>query len=196
MKRILSNISYTGQEIDDYQSFARLPDYLKDFLSCQNGFIAFNGGFHVRGCVLTPKWHSLGDAWYGDLKLSDLFVNLTTDDIPIAQDCFGDQYLIRNDEVIRLLSETGELEYLKTDFHNFMDLIADDPFGVLNIDGIERFDLKPGQLLSVFPPFCINTNSEYSIKPIDSYDRIRFLSHLSRQISNLPDGTDVKMVVK
>jgi hypothetical protein len=193
MTEYLQNITYTGQKIDDFESFGRLPDYLKDFLSRQNGLIAFDGGFHIRGCVLTPKWHSLGYAWDGELKLSALFDNLTPNDIPIAQDCFGDQYLIRDNQIIRLLTETGDLEFLETDFYKFIELVEADPIGILNVVDIDRFDLKPGQLLSVIPPFCIKSKSDRSIKPVDSDERIRFLSSFSRQISNLPDGTNIKI---
>jgi hypothetical protein len=196
MTEQLRNITYKGQKIDDFESFDRIPDYLKDFLSRQNGLIALDGGFHIRGCVLTPKWHSLGYAWFGELKLSNLFDNLTPNDIPIAQDCFGYQYLIRDNQIIRLLTETGDLEFLETDFYRFIELVKADPIGILNVENIDRFDLKPGQLLSVIPPFCIKSDSDRLIKPIDSEERIRFLSSLSRQISNLPDGTNIEIETK
>lgn len=193
MTNPLLSTTYIGQNINDLICYDKLPDYLKDFLSRQNGFIALEGGFHVRGCVLAPEWHSLGDAWFGGLKLSDLFDHLTPNDIPIAQDGFGDQYLIRDGQIIRLLSETGELEFLEIDFHTFLELVQTDPVGVLNVENMGRFGLKPGQLLSVIPPFCINTDSDRSIKPIDAEERIRFLSAFSRQIGHLPDGTKVKI---
>jgi len=190
------NIIYRGKEIDDKNTFEILPDYLRDFLSRQNGFVMINGGLHFRGCVLTPKWHSLGYVWFGELKLSDLFDCLTKNDIPIAQDCFGDQYLIRDNKIIKLLAESGDLEFLEIDFDKFIENLKADPVRTLNVENVDKFDLKPGKLLSVIPPFCIKSDSERSFKQIDAEERIRFLSNLSRQIRNLPDGTSIKFKVE
>ncbi len=193
MNTQLQNTTYTGQKIDDFQCFNRLPDYLKNFYTNQNGFVALNGGFHIRGCVINPQWHSLGNVWLGDLKLSDLFDSLSPNDIPIAQDCFGDQYLIREEKVIKLLAETDDIVFLEKDFFEFLELVKANPIGFLNIENIDQFELKPGQLLSVFPPFCINSESEISMKPIDFVDRILFLSYISKQIKNFPDGTNIEI---
>jgi len=188
----LQNITYSGQKIDDFDTFDILPDYLKDFYSHQNGLIAYHGGLHIRGCVLIPKWHSLGYLWLGELKISDLFDCITPNDIPIAQDCFGDQYLIRDNQIIRLLAETGDLELLGMDFNDFIKQVGANPIETLNVENVDRFDLHPGQLLSVIPPFCIKSDSERLIKPIDSEERLRFLSYLSGQIRNLPDGSAIE----
>ena len=85
MTQQLQNITYSGQKIDDIDTFDILPDFLKDFYLSQNGFVAFNGGFHFRGCVKTPKWHSIKEIWFGDIKLSRLFASVDINDIPFAQ---------------------------------------------------------------------------------------------------------------
>lgn len=195
MIKHLHKITYTGGKIDDFQCFNNLPDYLKDFYTNHNGFVAFSGGFHIRGCVLNHQWHSLGNVWFGKCKLSDLFDSLTTKDIPVAQDCFGDQYLIRENKVIKLLAESNDIEFLEKDFFEFLELVKADPIGFLNIENIDQFDLKPGQLLSVLPPFCIKSESDISIKPIDFEERILFLSNLSQQIKNFPDGTNIEIKI-
>lgn len=192
----LQNTTYIGQDINDTECFSRLPDYLKEFFTHQNGFIAFEGCFHIRGCVLNPKWHSLGCFWYGELKLSNLFDSILPNDIPIGQDCFGDQYLIRDNKIIKLLAESGDIVFIGIDFNDFLKNLLTDPKGFLNIENIGHFKMKPGQLLSVFPPFCINSKSEISIKPIDSIERILFLSNLSNQIKKLPYGTNIDIEFK
>jgi hypothetical protein len=192
----MQNISYIGKAIEDKDTFDILPVYLKDYYCQQNGLIAFHGGLHIRGCVLKPYWHSLGYSWFGEMKLSNLFDCLTINDIPFAQDCFGNQYLIRENQIIRLLAETSELEFLHIDFKSFIERANSNPEEFLNIEKIERFDLKPGQLLNVTPPFCLKSEAERSFKPIDSEERIRFLSYFSRQISNLPNGTNITIETK
>jgi hypothetical protein len=196
MATYFSNITYFGQNIDDQDTFDILPQYLKEFMTQSNGLIAFSGGIHFRGCVRTPEWHSLYHFWFGSYKLSDLFDEIDINDIPIAQDCFGDQFLIRKGHIIKLLSETGEVVSLETDFNGFIKQIISDPIRTLNIESIEDFNLQPGQLLSAFPPFCIKTDTKRSIVSIKAEDRIVFLSDLSKQLRNLSEGAEIRFEVR
>lgn len=196
MRSEFNDITYIGQEIDDFNTLEILPEYLRHFFANQNGLIAYHGGFHIRGCVINPLWHSLGYVWFGDLNLSNLFDCISQNDIPIAQDCFGDQYLIRDNSIIRLSAEIGDLEFLNLHFHDFLKKVQVDPISMLNIENIEQFKLKNGQLLSVFPPFSINTESTQMIRPIDFEQRIRYLSQLSKKINKLPDSTEIEFVIK
>ena len=196
MTQQLQNITYSGQKIDDIDTFDILPDFLKDFYLSQNGFVAFNGGFHFRGCVKTPKWHSIKEIWFGDIKLSRLFASVDINDIPFAQDCFGDQFLIRKNTILRLSSETDEILDLGIDFNGFLNQIYNNPFEFLNIDNIDIPGLKPGQLINVIPPFCVKADKGYSFKPIDMIEQIRFLSEFSKQIKDLPNGTMIDFKIE
>ena len=107
---------------------------------------------------------------------------------------FSNLYRLQIEEkVIKLLAETDDIVFLEKDFFEFLELVKANPIGFLNIENIDQFELKPGQLLSVFPPFCINSESEISMKPIDFVDRILFLSYISKQIKNFPDGTNIEI---
>ena len=192
MTEHLQNMKYTGQKIDDFDTFDILPDYLKDFYLNQNGFIAFNGGFHFRGCVEFPKWHSLKNVLFGDMKLSSLFDSVEINDIPFGQDCFGDQYLIRNNNIWRLSAETDEIENLGLDFQEFLKQIYCNPIEFLNIENIDNLTLNPGQLINVVPPFCIEAENGYSFKPIDTEEQILYLSNFSKQIKDLPNDTIIE----
>lgn len=195
MTELLQNIIYRGQGIDDLDTFDILPDYLKDFYVVSNGVVALNGGLHIRGCVKAPQWHSLGEYWFGDMKLSGLFSSLDINDIPFAQDCFGDQYIIRGNNMWRLSAEYDEIKDLEIDFSDFLKQVHDNPFEFLNIENIGYLNLKPGQLINVIPPFCVDSKSGYSLRPIGMEDQIRYLSDLSKQIRDLPDGTYIELKV-
>ena len=190
MTQRLSNITYLGDKIDDFDLFENLPDYLKHFYSITNGFVAFNGGLHIRGCVKSPKWHSLREYWIDDTKLSDLFNSIDKDDIPFAQDCFGDQYVIRENIIWRISAETDEIENLEICFNDFLEVAKTNPFELLHIEKIEPNTLEPGQIFNVFPPFCVDS-SEYSFKPVKIEEQIKYLSDFSKQIKNIPDGRDI-----
>lgn len=53
--------------------------------------------------------------------------------------------------------------------------------------------LQPGQLLSVYPPYCVdNANRARSFRAIATADRLAFLSSLASQLRELPDGGAVR----
>jgi hypothetical protein len=191
---------YSGPPIDDPQLLSRLPANLALMLETENGFVAANGGFHVRGACLGPLWHSMRAAWEGEMSLNRLYPLVRDTDIPIAEDCFGDQYLIRDGSVMRLIGETGEVEDTRRNWDEFMDRVENDPIEFLQLSHFVHFQqqgglLSPGQLLSVYPPFvaaeCINP----SIKPIPAIECRTFLADFARQIQGVPDGKKIEIRV-
>ena len=189
----ISDLNYIGNTIDDLDIFDILPDYLKNFYSKLNGFIAFQGGLHIRGCSKEPGWHSLREIWFGEFKLSSLFDSIESNDIPIAQDCFGDQFVIRMGHIWLLHSETDEITDLKIDFGQFLEQTFSGKPKFLNIHNIQNLKLKPGQLINVVPPFCIDSKKGYSFKPVDASEQIKYLSFFSKEIIKLPDGTPINI---
>ena len=51
---------YLGPPIDDPAILESLPPELADLLRRANGYVAYDGGLHVRGACHMPEWHSLG----------------------------------------------------------------------------------------------------------------------------------------
>lgn len=96
--------------MDDIRLAEAIPLDPWAVLNDVNGFIAFDGAFHVRGITDDPPWHSLGRAWKGERALHCLFPALSPDDVPFAQDGLGDQFIFRADHIWRLKAETGELK--------------------------------------------------------------------------------------
>ena len=87
----LMETSFSGPPIDDAAILAQLPDDISAILRQQNGFIAANGGFHVRGACIAPAWHSLRAAWEGEYALHHLYPDVAETDIPQAEDRFQQQ---------------------------------------------------------------------------------------------------------
>jgi hypothetical protein len=192
---------YLGPPIDDGAILERLPAPYRDLLTRANGYVAYHGGLHVRGACLAPEWHSLRAAWEGPNAIHRLFAAVAPDDIPFGQDALGDQFVIRNDVVHRLDGESGELESLDVDLADFDANVRADPLNYLRLHPLERFradggELNPGQLLSVYPPFCLKQSADgISVRAIPAADRLGFLASFAAQISRLPDGTVVTMRV-
>jgi len=181
--------NYTGPPIDDLSTFNTLPEVLQNILENRNGFILYNGGLHIRGACTAPIWHSLHEVWHGSLALWKLFPEIKENDIPFAQDMLGDQFILRNDCVYRLWSETGELETLDCDLNTFLQQAQANPDEVLSLAPLTQFEsagkqLQPGQLLSAYPPFCTQESAQgVSLNAVSMHERILFLADFAAQIS-------------
>lgn len=104
-------------------------------------------------------------------------------------------------QVIRLYSETGQIEPLSMTFREFFEKADAGPIGFLSLEPLVRFNnhggtLLPGQLLSVYPPFCVKEGLERSLKAIPIAKRIASVADLARQIHEVPDGQTIRIVAK
>ena len=184
--------TYTGDPVDDHDIFARLPALLGELLKQTNGFVAYRGGLHFRGAVKAPGWHALRTAWEGPRALHRGYDYVEETDVPFAQDALGDQYLLRDDVVMRLWSETGDVESLGIGLGHFMHRVQAVPYQALNIQPFVRFledggVLAPGQLLRADPPFCLLGEDEsVSLSAIDAGERLATLAALCRTLQGRP----------
>ncbi|GAA3929697.1 hypothetical protein [Hymenobacter algoricola] len=198
----MKGLLFQGRPISDAQTFALLPLYLQDFLRAQNGVVAYFGGLHIRGCCHYPLWHDLGAAWNGEQAFWKRYRTVQPTDIPFAQDCVGNQFLLRGDAVLFLDTETGEIADLEVDFKHFLFGIEKFPLDALGMEPLRSFQqrggqLEPGQLLSMYPPVCIQSRSEQrTLKPIPALERLTYLSGFYAQIKDLPDGQRLHYTLK
>jgi len=191
----LSNITYQGPAYEsgsDVESL--LPENLCSLLKQLNGFIQFGGGLHVRGNCKEPDWHSLATAMKGELALHKLFPEVRETDIPFAQDCVADQYLLRDELVSKLHSETGEIEALGFGLAAFFSKVSENAPEFLSLEPLlqlqnEQRNLEPGQVIHVYPPFCSKEAADgVSLKPVSVSEALVYLSKLAFQISGTSDG--------
>jgi hypothetical protein len=193
---------YTGPPLDDPALLARLPADLAELLREENGFIDFHGGLHVRGICREPAWHSLANAWDGPAAFHCLYPEVRPDDIPFAEDCLGDQFLLREGSVWQLSAETGEMASMKIGLGDFFHSTEADPVEFLSLYPLLQFreeggTLAPGELLSVVPPFCTTASANgVSLKAIPTHDRRNFLATLAAQIRDLPDGGSIEFRIE
>jgi hypothetical protein len=198
----LSTASFVGPEITDVQILEMLPPDYGEFLRAVNGCILFGGGLHVRGACEIPDWHSLRRVWSGPDALSSLYPSVERSDVPFAEEVCGDQFLLRAGLVVRLSAETGDLMPLGLTWQGFFNAATKQPVEFLSLQPLTKFTaeggtIQPGQLLSVYPPFCMAESAQgVSLKPISALERVRFLADFAAQIARLPEGAKVRIVVK
>ena len=194
------NLTYVGPSVDDPDLLKRMPPGLGSLLDSVNGFVAFRGGLHVRGVCETPEWHSLQKAWTGSHALSRLYpLRMKGDDIPFGQDCFGDQFVLREGNVWKLWAETGEVEPLDTSVPGFLGAAIEDPIGYLQLQPLERFleqggNLPPGSLLHAFPPFSSKeARLGVTMSPVPALEAISYLAALAAKLGRLGEGDALKV---
>ena len=177
-----------GDENVDVDLLSRLPADLAELLRQTNGFIGFQGGLHVRGACREPKWHSLRDAWQGESAFQSLYSEVRPSDAPFAEDCMGDQFLLRDEIVHKLSAETGDVESLNVSLPAFLQAAEADPVEFLALQPLLRHQqnggsLEPGQLLSAYPPFIFKESADgVHLAAIPTLERRRFLADLASQI--------------
>ncbi len=190
----IGKVTFVGSAVDDLDVLSLLPDELASLLRDTNGFVLFHGGLHVRGAVRSPAWHSIRAVMEGDEALHKLYASVMQTDIPFAEDCVGDQFLLRAGEVWRLEAETGDIEKTADSFALFWAAIAKDPYEALNFNPDLR--LEPGKLLHAYPPFCTKESKlGVSLKPIPALELIRFHADFARQLAAVPEGASIKIKV-
>ena len=194
MQHALGSLSYVGPPVSDPDVLSRVPVALQELLLQTNGFIAFGGGLHIRGASLQPAWHSLREAWLSEGAFHWHYPAVHSSDVPFAQDCVGDQFLLRDGQVHRLASETGEVEELGAGLLEWLAQVQADPQATLGLEPLLQFqadgeELQPGELLNVYPPFCTKEAANgVSLQAVPVGERLALLVELSKVIAGLPEG--------
>lgn len=190
----LPHVTWPGPAIDDPELLDRTPEDLKQLLQQLNGFIQFHGGLHIRGACKAPGWHSLRTAWFSKTAFHLFYPSIEPGDIPFGEDCFGNQFLLAEDEVVFIDTETGERQPLDMRLAEFLTRASNNPEEFLQIEELLEFQasggtLRPGELLAVVPPFCSRqANNGVSVGPVAAEERYAFLSNLASFVSQLPPG--------
>jgi hypothetical protein len=188
----IPGITWKGESAEDVEILPDLPTELVRSLSDTNGFILHHGALHVRGACLTPEWHSLRAVWHGPNAFHTLYPAIRPSDLPFAQDQLGDQFLIREGAVMRLVSETGQIEHMCGCLTDFFEQVAKDVEGFLNV-GLS-YILEPGQLLHAYPPFCVGeASASVSLRPCPAQQVILVHARLAKEIADIPDGTRIEI---
>ncbi len=191
----LSHVTFAGPPFEeDAALIAALPDNLVALLRQINGFIVLEGALHVRGVCRSPEWHGLAPVMAGPKALHALYPAVLPTDVPFAQDCVADQYLLRQRKVFKLEAETGTLVALNLSLPEFFAAVHADPLGFLAMQPLLQFQqvggfLQPGQVLQVYPPFCTQEASKgVALSPVPASAALAFLADFARQTSTLSEG--------
>ncbi len=188
----LIEVTFMGPAVDDQELVPLLPPELRSLLEQVNGYVQFGGGFHLRGASRDPEWHSLRRAWMSDEAFHLFYRAISETDVPFAQDFMGNQFLLRAGMVIKLHTETGEVEELAMGLMDFLEAIQADPDELLSLYILQEFrtgggGLEPGELLNADPPIeSIQEGEGVTMAPVPADEQLGFLRRHHRQIRVVP----------
>jgi len=181
----------------DFAYYGRLGNELVSFLQLKNGFYAFESALHVlpaasfdSGMTLT-KWNSF-DLWRYEYKaLADKMLFF-------AEDAFGNQFCLHEEQVCSFDAETGQLKTLGSKIEDWATWILSDykmltGYPLLHDWQVLNGVLPIGKRLIPKIPFVLG--GEYCMQNIDAIDAVsgmRSRGNLAIQIKDVPDGTQIE----
>ena len=198
----LPGLTYRGAAIDDVEILERLPVDLQQLIAQRNGFVAFRGGLHVRGACTAPEWHSLRRVMEGPESFGARFQAIRPDDVPFAQDVFGDQFVLRDGKVWKLDGYTDRLDPVADGLVDFFGAVQRDPIALLSLGHLAQFEaggetLRPGELLMEWPPFVVDESKKgVTLRRIPVAERLEFLADIARQLRGVADGARVEFKIR
>lgn len=172
---------------------------LRRLLTVRNGFYAFVSALHVLPSGTTDggpadlaRWNS-ADLWrhtYGSATDGCTF---------FAEDAFGGQFCIRDEEIFTFDPETGDLEALALDLEGWAQALLDE-HEVLTGHPLaqswqeEYGPLPAGRRLVPKQPFVLGGPFEWdNLYDADAVEAMCFRGDMARQIADLPDGASLRI---
>jgi hypothetical protein len=173
-----------------------LADGIEQLLKEKNGFLAFESALHVfplgpRPEVMTLSNWNEADLWrdaYGDLAREGLF---------FAEDVFGNQFRIRDQQIWSFEAETGETRPIAKDVEGWAEAILDDynhltGYPLAHEWQAENGPLTLGDRLVPIRPFVLGgAYALHNLRATGAVRGMRWRGEIARQILHLPDGASI-----
>jgi hypothetical protein len=182
------------------QRFTLGPELLC-MLKSKNGFYAFESALHVfpltnasvEGASLV-EWNS-DSLWRGD------FGDLTAGLMFFAENVLQDQFCLSGSGVLRFNAETGGTDFIADSLENWAGVILRDydrqtGWTLANKWQSENGPLPRGKRLMPKSPFFLG--GAYTMENLwagDAAEGMRFKADVAMQTRNMPDGTQVRLVI-
>lgn len=181
-------------------SCGKLGLELESLLSQKNGFYAFESALHLFPSgpsegINIEQWNSK-DLWissYGDL--------LADNCVFFAEDIFGCQFCIYQDEVHSFDIETGELEFMASSIEEWAAIILEDYNMWTGYSLAHDWQVKHGRipintrLMPKVPFVCGGEFITENLSLIDAVSGMKSRANLAVQLINLEDGQQIEFKI-
>lgn len=192
--------SVAGSRIKLLDSWRKLGNELADFLWKKNGFYAFESALHVfpvcrKGRIMDlAKWNhpNVWIKYYDDMALDTLF---------FAEGILGDQFGIKDGEIVRFEAETGLMERVAANLEEWTALILHDykfQTGYPLAHEWQKVNgpIRTGRRLVATIPFVLGGDFHISnLFEMDAVKAMHYHGDFARQIRHAPNGTKIKLEI-
>jgi hypothetical protein len=175
-----------------------LADDLQAFLASKNGFYAFESALHVFAAgpsdeTSLEEWNSpsLWRDQYGELDPKCLF---------FAEDVFGFQFAMCDDEIYSFDPETALLTPVAGNLEGWASVVLDDydfctGHSLAHAWQIKNGELPKGVRLHPKRQFVLGGKFELeNLGPVNAVHGMCFRGYVAQKIKGLPEGTNVQFV--
>ncbi|MCU1719276.1 SMI1/KNR4 family protein [Pseudomonas sp. 5P_3.1_Bac2] len=178
-----------------------LADQLLGMLFQRNGFYALESALHVFPTHSSQQEIGLCD-WNENILWRSAYKGLADGCLFFAEDVFGGQFCIKDNNVCIFDPETGALEYLADDIESWVKILLSDYEALTGYPLAHQWQKKNGQLPTgkrLLPKVPFVLGGEFVLENLylaDAVEGMRFRADIASQIKDLPDGAQVKFNIE
>lgn len=206
LDKLLSNASssLSKHEPEISGKLSKLAGFLADDLLrmlCQcNGFYALESALHVFPTHSSQQEVGLDD-WNENALWRNAYKGLTDGCLFFAEDVFGGQFCIKDNQVYTFDPETGALDYLADDMEGWAKAIIDNYEVLTGYPLAHQWQKQNGQIPAkkrLLPKMPFVAGGEFKLDNLylaDAVEGMRFRADIANQIKDLPDGVQIKFNV-
>lgn len=206
LDKLLSNASSALSEREPEMSpelrnlAGSLADGLLRMLCQRNGFYALESALHVFPTHLNQQEFGLDD-WNERALWCGAYSELADGCLFFAEDVFGGQFCIKDNQVYTFDPETGALDYLADDMEGWAKAIIGDYEVLTGYPLAHQWQKQNGQIPAkkrLLPKLPFVAGGEFNLDNLyltDAVEGMRFRANIANQIKDLPDGAQIKFNV-
>ncbi len=171
---------------------------LHSLLALKNGFECFESALHV---FPSNGGDQSLEAWNARKLWRDAYEGMADDFLFFAEDAFGNQFAIADDQIVMFDAETGEVEVVASSLEEWARKVLADYDYMTCYPLAHSWQQKNGRLprnhrLVAKIPFVAGGEFEVSnLYAAEAAKAMRHRGDLARQIRDLPDGASIEFKV-
>lgn len=170
---------------------------LNDLLSQRNGFYAFERALHLFPSASNQVEIGLDD-WNSPSLWRSEYGEMTKDCLFFAEDIFGSQFCIKDQEIHLFDPETGSLEHVANSLEHWAQRIIQDTNFMTGQSLASTWQKEHGllppnkRLLPKIPFVCGGSFELENLYVSCSAKGMKFRASIANQIKDLPDGAQIQ----
>lgn len=173
-----------------------LADDLLRMLCQRNGFYALESALHVFPTHSSQQEIGLDD-WNENVLWRNAYKEFADGCLFFAEDVFGGQFCIKENQVYTFDPETGALDYLADDIEGWAKAIIGDYEVLTGYTLAHQWQKQNGQIPAkkrLLPKMPFVAGGEFNLDNlylVDAVEGMKFRADIANQIKDLPDGAQI-----